>query len=257
MEKKLKGLLALTLSYALLFSITIFPVAAADTSHTRNTSDMAQETIAIIEDELQANGTNIQRVLTELMTNYDNLSRSAETKEEQQQCAFLAESLQTIIDDYNECSACLRDSSIIDAAEEAYLKTAVAAVITWFTGHGLNLAAELLITARENTDEDMVYLPFNKSGILYSPVVSELIKKGRPSGSGEFPSDGDRDLYYAIHLFNYRRTNQTFVLTDVYDYELGDQSYPDSITDIAVDTMARAQLAGIIVPYTVRLPIKI
>ena len=75
------------------------------------------------------------------------------------------------------------------------------------------------------------------------------------SGSGEFSSSGEMDLYYSIHLFRYEKKNNVFTLTDTYDYEHGDQSYGDSIADVAVNTMADAQSAGIIVPYTVRVRI--
>lgn len=41
------------------------------------------------------------------------------------------------------------------------------------------------------------------------------------------------------------------MVTDVYDFELGDQSYPDNIAGIAVNAMALAQADGYLVPYTV------
>ena len=59
--------------------------------------------------------------------------------------------------------------------------------------------------------------------------MKRLIKSGRPSGSGEFSSSGEMDLYYSIHLFNYEKKNNVFILTDTYDYEHGDQSYGDSL----------------------------
>lgn len=44
-------------------------------------------------------------------------------------------------------------------------------------------------------------------------------------------------------------------LQTIYDYEIGDQSYPDTISEAAVYSMARAQMAGTIVPYTVQVTV--
>lgn len=114
-----------------------------------------------------------------------------------------------------------------------------------------------VVSAAPHFDENRIYVPTNRVVVQNSSVVKSLIKSGRPSGSGEFPASGNLDLYYSIHLFEYTQTKTRFVLTDVYDYEHGDQSYGDSIAQVAVDTMADAQAAGIIVPYNIRITVLI
>ena len=49
---------------------------------------------------------------------------------------------------------------------------------------------------------------------------------------------------------NWTKTSSQLVISDTYDYELGDPSY-SNITGQAVNAMALAQKEGAIVPYSV------
>ena len=228
---------------------------AAEPSDQKVTS--IETVVSDINGELQASGTSIEAELYNLRSQYRLNALQAETTSDREHWLNLAAGVDTLIADYANYRSSESDNIMpqSDPINDAYLKTAVAAVVTWFSSKRYFLSAELLVTARNNDDESHVYIPSNQDIIRNSSVVKGLIKSGRPSGSGEFSSSGEMDLYYSIHLFRYEKKNNVFILTDTYDYEHGDQSYGDSIADVAVNTMADAQSAGIIVPYTVRVRI--
>ena len=215
-----------------------------------------EQAISAIDNELEAAGTSIEQELFALKSQYLSNASSSTNDDERDRWLALSNGVNTLIADYSRYETGI-SMAASDPINEAYLKTAVAAVVTWFTSQNYQLSAELLVTARNNTDENRTYVPSNQRIVQNSSVVRDLIDSGRSRGSGEFPASGNLDLYYSIHLFNYTRTTGRFTLTDVYDYEHGDQSYGDSIAQVANDTMARAQAAGILVPYTVRVDVSV
>ena len=244
---------SIILVLTMLSTYSIIFAAASDFSDLTPDRISIEKAITDIDEELQSNGTSIEVELTNLRSQYINNAVAAESSEEMERWMKLASGVDILINDYASYKS-LEQGNLMPQSgpiDEAYLKTAVAAVVTWFSSKRYYLSAELLVTARDNTSEDLVYIPSNKNIIYNSSVVKNLIKNGRSSGSGEFSSSGELDLYYAIHLFNYEKKNNVFILTDIYDYEHGDQSYGDSIAQVAVDTMADDQPPGIIVPYTV------
>lgn len=106
--------------------------------------------------------------------------------------------------------------------------------------------------AKLNTDPEYKYSPTYASVVRNTKAVRDIVKSGRSSGSGEIKFTDSPDGYYAVHLFNYeKQQGSNYLITDVYDFELGDQSYPDDITGVAVNAMALAQKDGYLVPYTV------
>lgn len=60
----------------------------------------------------------------------------------------------------------------------------------------------------------------------------------------------EKDLYYAIHFFNYTFDAQKhiFTLTDRYDYAFSDEN-----TGVAVNEMFLTQQNGVLVPYYVKI----
>ena len=117
----------------------------------------------------------------------------------------------------------------------------VAAVIAYFGSCGYELSCELLIHARDNNKLDSVYTPVNWNRINASGVVGRL-KSGKESTSGSavFENTGstiEKDLYYAIHCFNYTFDAQKhiFTLTDRYDYAFSNE-YTD-VADVAFSEM--------------------
>ena len=253
MIKIIRQALTLLLAVSLLASV---PTAFAADLHQSPDDISLEQAISAIDGELKTSGTSIEQELLSLKKQYLANASSSSSNDEYSGWLNLANGVDTLIADYSRYETGVSPAAN-DPVNEAYLKTAVAAVVTWFTSKNYQLSAELLVTARNNTDENRTYVPSNQRIVQNSSVVRDLIDAGRPRGSGEFPASGNLDLYYSIHLFNYTRTTGRFTLTDVYDYEHGDESYGDSIAQVANDTMARAQAAGILFPYTVRVDVSI
>lgn len=251
MKNMIKKIAAFFLTLSLLASVSTAYAAEPESVAAENTFMQA---VSAISHELQAAGTSVKEELMELKDQY--LQNAAAFPDKRSEWLELAQGVDTLIADCSETGNGTSPAAS-NSFDEAYLKTAVAAVVSWFAMKGYQLSSELLVVARNNTDEDRIYVPSNRVVAQNSSVVRDLIKAGRPSGSGEFPASGNLDLYYSIHLFEYTQTKTMFVLTDIYDYEHGDQSYGDSIAQVAVDTMADAQAAGIIVPYNIRIDVLI
>lgn len=253
MKKVFVRISSLFLVLAMFSTWSIAFASASDIELSDQKETSIETVVSDINGELQASGTSIEAELLNLRFQYRLNALQAETTADRERWLNLVAGVDTLINDYTDYWTSESDNIMpqSDPINDAYLKTAVAAIVTWFSSKRYFLSAELLVTARNNDDESLVYIPSNQDLIRESSVVKGLIKSGRPSGSGEFSSSGEMDLYYSIHLFKYEKKNNVFTLTDTYDYEHGDQSYGDSIADVAVDTMANAQAAGIIVPYTV------
>lgn len=63
----------------------------------------------------------------------------------------------------------------------------------------------------------------------------------------------DTDLYYAIHSFDFFKSSpssRVVNIFDTYDFEHDEDAY-NTIPGIAVETMYRAQEAGVLKPYFV------
>ncbi len=70
-------------------------------------------------------------------------------------------------------------------------------------------------------------------------------------GSDTFTNTGttfQKDLYYGIHSFYWKKENGVFTLHDVYDFING-EGYPSGIEQIAVNEMYLAQQAGELTPF--------
>ena len=114
----------------------------------------------------------------------------------------------------------------------------------------------MLTHAKDNTKLNSNYYPTNGSRVGQSSVFKSIASGTKTSGSGEFKNSGttvDKDLYYAIHFFNFTKSSassRTVTIRDRYDFAPGDYS---GIAGIAVDTMYKAQQAGVIIPYYVNI----
>lgn len=128
---------------------------------------------------------------------------------------------------------------------------AVASVIAYFNSKGYILAAELLTHARDNDDLDSIYIPVNREIMYQSSVFMNIVNGTSSYGTSEFPDEGNtvqKDLYNAIHYFNYSRSEsgRVVVIQDRYDFA---KSGYDNIAGVAVETMHAAQNEGTIVPF--------
>ena len=117
---------------------------------------------------------------------------------------------------------------------------------------GYDLAAELLTQAKNNNILDSYYSPVLGSDVTVSSVFTSIQNGTVNSGSSAFPNSGttdEKDLYYAIHAFNYRKSDsgRVVIIEDRYDYAQG--AMGGSLTGMIVNEMYNAQVAGVIVPF--------
>jgi hypothetical protein len=113
----------------------------------------------------------------------------------------------------------------------------------------LDIIAELLAHMDENTTYGATYHPYFGTRVTSSPVYGQIMLGSVTNGTGAFTSTGNvfqKDLYYGIHNFYWKKESNVFTLHDVYDYALGDY---DGMQEIAVNTMYLAQQAGELVPF--------
>lgn len=133
---------------------------------------------------------------------------------------------------------------------------AIASIVTYFTSMKYYLSAELLTYAK-TTSTGGLHRPsqahiINRTSEL-ARIKNEIRGQESGSGYGAFEKGGttaDNDLYYAIHYCDYSYNRGQLTITDYYDFEFND-SY-SGLAGTAVDTMAMAQLLGVIVPYSIQ-----
>ena len=93
--------------------------------------------------------------------------------------------------------------------------------------------------------------------MLQTTKYTELCSNGLTSGTANFVKTGatvDDDFYYAIHACSYTKDidANTITVTDRYDFAPNDWS---DIQGVAVDTMYKAQEAGVIVPFQLSITV--
>lgn len=103
-----------------------------------------------------------------------------------------------------------------------------------------------------------IYTPYHGDRIrdtnAFRNLLTQIGVQSSVNGASKFPNAGntmDRDFYYAIHKYDYTYGNGYITIKDVYDFAYN--SNYEGIVGTAVNTMALAQLLGIIVPYDVRI----
>ncbi len=209
--------------------------------------------LKLFEQELLSNDTNVEselenaiEIFTYDLNNTDNLS-------DQKKLQALIDETYYLLDIYQQSSSSSISPQDVDDANA----TIVAAVCAYFSSNNYLLAYELLLQAEKNTTLNSTYVPYYGSRVNSSPVISTLKRTENlnTSGSSAFPNTGNavqKDLYYAIHSFNYSFTSAGFIITDLYDFEKGDLIYT-GIENIAVETMYRLQLSGYLTPFYIRI----
>lgn len=202
--------------------------------------------MAEIENELREESTDVISELEELVLHYSNLIATTSEYDTIEKLQALISTTYELIDDYKEYQNLDRGSfHIIYSAE-------VAAVIAAFNALGYDLAAELLTQAKNNNILDSYYSPVLGSDVTVSSVFTSIQNGTVNSGSSAFPNSGttdEKDLYYAIHAFNYRKSDsgRVVIIEDRYDYAQG--AMGGSLTGMIVNEMYNAQVAGVIVPF--------
>lgn len=122
-----------------------------------------------------------------------------------------------------------------------------------------HLSAELLSQSTANDVVDSYYYPsrINCDKVKKTSTYQKIIQSSKLTGSIEFPHNGgnaDLDCYYALHNVNYLRdaSHRSITISDRYDFTQNDHDYSDIVGSV-LNMMYKAQQAGVIVPYQVRI----
>ncbi len=247
----LKKLLCVSVAIVNLFTMSDLSYAKEDDSIMISEFDMQlKHNIQVIEDDLESKGSSVLNELNIAIRFLEDKKNAAKSEEEEAKIQALIDTTQELIDSYE-----LYSMGIVEYGVSNPIYTpAVAAVATYFSSSGYWLSFELLVHAEENDIKGSTYYPDFGDRILSSPVVKRIkTSKEDVSGNEEFLNEGttiQRDLYYAIHDFDYQfvSASRTFTLTDTYDFAPGDY---EGIAGAAIDTMWMAQVLGVLVPYQV------
>lgn len=217
-----------------------------------NTNEaIIESNIMAIEEELSENGTDVVAEINDMIAEYTALLAGATTDEDIAKITSLIATLEEMRDEY-----VLYEAGISTYKFHVIYSPAVSAVVAYFNSQGYKLAAELLTHAKENTSLNSNYYPTNGQRVKQSSTFTSIAKGSKTSGSASFEKTGTTvgdDLYYAIHAFSWTKTSassRTVTIRDRYDFAPGDYS---GIAGIAVDTMYKAQEAGVIIPYYVNI----
>ncbi len=247
--KKIKNkITALTLVCCVLSALMMGSGMSAFAAEYDIDENTIKSNITAIEEELSENGTDVTSELNDMIADYTALMSDA-SEEDIIQLTSLITTLKEVRDEY-----ALYEAGISTYKFHAIYTPAVAAVIAYFNSNGYSLAAELLTHAKDNTKLNSNYYPSNGQRVKQSPTFTSIANGKKTSGSAAFENTGNtvqKDLFYAIHNFNWTKSSassKTVTIRDRYDYAPGDYS---GIAGIAVDTMYKAQQAGVIVPYYV------
>lgn len=241
-------LIALSGFLAFMLTIALSPVASATPPD--DPSQRARASIESLEGELEASHTDVATELDNAIEEYAQ-ARTDETltSKEKEDAHNIMLSLINLKGDYlTYKSGQATSRNVID---EVALRAAVGAAAAYFTAKDYQLSLDLLGFATINLDTTTTYSSRYNLRIRESAVFADIVAGSANSGSDAFPNEGgaiDQDLYFAIHAFDWSKVGGgLLVVQDVYDFERdGDYS---GIVGVAVNSMADAQAAGILVPY--------
>lgn len=203
-----------------------------------------------IEHNLTANGTSVETELSKLIREYqEDQKNDSLTTEEKSHLMSLANQVKKQLSDYTDYKKHKKERGKF----HAIYSTAVATVVAYFVSQDYALATELLVHAQKNATVGSLYTPVSGFRVTKSPVFWNLRKSAARRGSAEFPNSGNhiqKDLYYAIHSFDWHKSGSYIIITDFYDFDRGDLH---SIAGVAIRTMHLAQQEGVLIPYHVSI----
>ena len=250
-------ILSILLVVAMFFSnnFAVYAVEEKSSPDFLETEKIFEDGIKEIEEYLEMQGTNVCDGL-------DQAIEMLEMEKETSTDAVEIEKIQALIDvteelkgDYISYSNGIAPLGV----EDPVYSPMVAAVASFFFITKYFLSNELMIHAKDNDQLDSTYVPMYGHRIKYSGVIGKIMVADiDSSGSAAFENSEnamEKDLYYAIHNFNYtfKKIGHTFTLTDRYDYALSDEY--TGVAGVAVDQMFLAQQMHVLVPYYVQITI--
>lgn len=257
MEGKIsKILLTVSFTFSTLFasSAVSYAMPSSNASTVNSVNQHLEESILLIQEDLEKNGTSIEAGLTDLTLLFEQQKQGSSDLKEIEKLEQLISTIGDLSTDYKnykngELSTNNKNNITLQAQGSIYAP-AVAAIASWFGSQGYLLSAELLLHAKDNTIYMSSYSPAYGSRVKSSSVTQRILASPARSGSGVFPNSGgqiDKDLYYAIHRFNWTK-NPSFLISDVYNFEIGQYS---GLAGTAVNAMYFAQQEGYLTPYQV------
>lgn len=254
MKFKMKRFISLVLVIVVFASFNITSYANESVSNQNEIDIRLEENMRIIENMLEKKGTSVSEELNIAIANLEIEKQRAALEEDKEKLQSLINSTKNLQRSYNN----YKKGVVTRGINHPVLTPAVAAVATFFSSSGYRLSFELLVHAQENNVLNSNYSPHYGDRILSSPVIQKIKQSSKDvSGSASFENSGtqvQKDLYYAIHAFNYKftKSSRRVSLTDRYDFAYGDY---EGIAGAAIDTMWMAQEVGVIVPYYVKITV--
>ncbi len=145
-----------------------------------------------------------------------------------------------------------------------FLFDSVICVNAYFNSNGYILSSELLLQSLNNEVIDSEYVPIEEhiKVIKETSIFWEIIDGRNTKGDALFDYSDKKefqDLCYAIHNFSYIKpfpNSQSMIIHDRYDYNLDTYGW-NSIEGVMVNTMAKAQEAGVINPFILNLEFEV
>ena len=215
--------------------------------------------ITTLENDIKSNNTDVISELNEQISDFQSKLNSASDSKEKTKIKKLITTTESLISDYSNYKESQSNKIAIQrskSSSNSEYSAAVATVIAYFDSHNYRLAAELLTHARDNDQVDSLYGPEYGYICAESPVVANIWNSSKFDGSSVFPynywdKSDLKDLYYAIHEFKYYKyiNPSSLLIRDRYDYTNKKEYH--GVAGVAINTMYKAQAAGIIVPYQV------
>lgn len=168
--------------------------------------------------------------------------------------------MQVLIDDTNKLLTTYEqynNGSDVTRRPPVAIETSIGVIVAYFKNSGCVLAAELLTHMIYNETLNSTYTPyFGKLLVLGSggAIVGPIRNSASYSGSGEFlEATSSKDLYYAIHLFNWTKDRNTkqITISDRYDFDYNDKY--NGLAGTAINFLAKAEERGEILPFYTRI----
>ncbi|MDD3172476.1 MAG: hypothetical protein PHF63_02195 [Herbinix sp.] len=254
MNRKFKGFFSLLLTLTIIMSnSTASAMANTDFSKSVTVNSQLNNNVMLIEQDLNNHGSSVEKGLGDFISLLEKEKKKATNTEDTSKLQSLIDTTNNLLTVYknykNDTNNSYYTSDVASSSSNPIYSVAIAAVITWFANNGYLLSAELLAHMDENTTNGAIYHPYFGTRVLSSPLYGQIMLSSDWHGTGEFTNTGttiQKDLYYGIHNFYWKKEANVFTLHDIYDYALGDY---DGMQEIAVNTMYLAQEAGELVPF--------
>ncbi len=211
--------------------------------------EQINETILFCEKELTEDGTSIEKELMKQISWYQEDLEGTTDEQERLELQEMIDTTYELIEAYKGYK-----TGICARASKPIYDPAISAIVSFFVMNDYRLSAQCLTFARNNTKLDREWSPSYGPKAKKSPVVIAIKRGSATSGKDEFNPDGTvdgNDLYYAIHGFKWSKVGSTVKISDRYDFKPGDPY--DGLAETAVNIMVAAQVAGVIVPFQLRI----